>query len=146
LALFTTLFCSQNTVQLMTASMFHVTNLTPGSECNSMRWSPRRRGWGSADARAKMDALTPWRNEEDVFKPHSFRGEVQQHVANTHPTTMSTGSTSVDDEKEKAKFAVGAAARRLLLAEDVDCEWEIKSPTKPPATGEWQRYWNTVYP
>jgi hypothetical protein len=27
----------QNTVQLMTASMFHVTNLTPGSECNPSR-------------------------------------------------------------------------------------------------------------
>jgi hypothetical protein len=34
LALFTTLFCSQNTVQLMTASKVHVSNLTPGSECN----------------------------------------------------------------------------------------------------------------
>jgi hypothetical protein len=33
LALFTTLFCSQNTSQLMTASMVqHVTNLTPGSD------------------------------------------------------------------------------------------------------------------
>jgi hypothetical protein len=31
LALFTRLLCSQNTVQMMTASMFHVTNLTPGS-------------------------------------------------------------------------------------------------------------------
>jgi hypothetical protein len=36
-ALFTsTLFCSQNTVQLMmTAGMVHVTNLTPGSERSS---------------------------------------------------------------------------------------------------------------
>jgi hypothetical protein len=32
LALFTTLFCSHNTVQLMTAIMVHVSNLTPGSD------------------------------------------------------------------------------------------------------------------
>jgi hypothetical protein len=31
----------QNTVQLMTASMFHVTNLTPGSECNPSSGPPR---------------------------------------------------------------------------------------------------------
>jgi hypothetical protein len=30
--------CSQNTVQLMTASRAHVTDLTPGSECNPTRW------------------------------------------------------------------------------------------------------------
>jgi hypothetical protein len=49
LALSTTFFCSPNTVQLMTASMVHVTasmvrvtNLTPGSEC-----APTR-GLGSA--------------------------------------------------------------------------------------------------
>jgi hypothetical protein len=30
LALFTTLFCSQSTVQLMEAKMVHVTSLTPG--------------------------------------------------------------------------------------------------------------------
>jgi hypothetical protein len=53
LALFTTSCCSQNKVQLMTASVGHVTSLTPGSECNPTarprscsRCSMRRRARG----------------------------------------------------------------------------------------------------
>jgi hypothetical protein len=38
LALFTTLFCSQNTVQLTTASMVRVNNLTPPGSDNPTPW------------------------------------------------------------------------------------------------------------
>jgi hypothetical protein len=55
LALVITSFCSQNTVQLMTDSMVHVINLTPGSECN-----PTRRWWTKARWTRSTATSTGW--------------------------------------------------------------------------------------
>jgi hypothetical protein len=117
------------------------------------RWSPTRRGWGAADARAKMNLLKPWRKEVERFKPHSSLRVIGDLSTRPYtygcrrdlPHNRQVTADADGDVYQRAKRTTAAAATQISMGDD-DCSGGIRSPVKPALLTEWVRYWNTDYP
>jgi hypothetical protein len=83
LAYFTTLFCSKDTFNLMTASTTHITNLTPGSDHPIERSAPRREAttWPRRRGLAQLRRAQPRRRSRGLGRRRGGRAGNTFHHA-----------------------------------------------------------------